>query len=47
MVQGIGQRMQKEILVDDVGTFRQLTQNLANKHLTSYQRETQSKWEFF
>ncbi|PWA96655.1 shoot gravitropism 2 (SGR2) [Artemisia annua] len=41
MVHGIGQRLQKANLVDDVGTFRQLTQNLADKHLTSYQRETQ------
>nr|GEV11683.1 phospholipase SGR2 [Tanacetum cinerariifolium] len=41
MVHGIGQRLQKANLVDDVGTFHQLTQNLADLHLTSYQRETQ------
>nr|GFB02143.1 phospholipase SGR2-like isoform X1 [Tanacetum cinerariifolium] len=39
MVHGIGQRLQKANLVDDVGTFRQLTQNLADLHLTSYQQE--------
>ncbi|KAD4180446.1 hypothetical protein E3N88_29037 [Mikania micrantha] len=41
MVHGIGQRLQKANLVDDVGTFRQVTQNLADLHLTSYQRGTQ------
>ncbi|XP_076945933.1 phospholipase SGR2-like [Bidens hawaiensis] len=41
MVHGIGQRLQKANLVDDVGTFRLVTQNLADLHLTSYQRGTQ------
>ncbi|XP_071737236.1 phospholipase SGR2-like [Rutidosis leptorrhynchoides] len=41
MVHGIGQRLQKANLVDDVGTFRQVTQSLADLHLTSYQRGTQ------
>nr|XP_043630701.1 phospholipase SGR2-like isoform X2 [Erigeron canadensis] len=41
MVHGIGQRLQKANLVDDVGTFRQLTESLADLHLTSYQRGTQ------
>ncbi|KAM0037137.1 putative DDHD domain, alpha/Beta hydrolase [Helianthus debilis subsp. tardiflorus] len=41
MVHGIGQRLQKANLVDDVGTFRLVTQNLADLHLTSYQLGTQ------
>lgn len=41
MVHGIGQRLEKSNLVDDVGTFRQITAALAERHLTSYQRGTQ------
>ncbi|CAA0842411.1 Phospholipase SGR2 [Striga hermonthica] len=41
MVHGIGQRLEKSNLVDDVGNFRQLTANLAERHLTSHQRGTQ------
>ncbi|KAK3021855.1 hypothetical protein RJ639_047863 [Escallonia herrerae] len=41
MVHGIGQRLEKSNLVDDVGTFRQVTASLAERHLTSYQRGTQ------
>ncbi|KAG9458807.1 hypothetical protein H6P81_003315 [Aristolochia fimbriata] len=41
MVHGIGQRLEKANLVDDVGDFRQLTSSLAERHLTSYQRNTQ------
>nr|GEW46364.1 phospholipase SGR2 [Tanacetum cinerariifolium] len=41
MVHGIGQRLQKANLVDDVGIFRHLTASLAEQHLTTYQRRTQ------
>ncbi|KAL5704134.1 Phospholipase sgr2 [Ranunculus cassubicifolius] len=41
MVHGIGQRLEKANLVDDVGNFRQITASLAERHLTSYQRDTQ------
>ncbi|XP_057522695.1 phospholipase SGR2 [Amaranthus tricolor] len=41
MVHGIGQRLEKSNLVDDVTTFRHITSSLAEKHLTSYQRGTQ------
>ncbi|XP_019058038.1 PREDICTED: phospholipase SGR2-like isoform X2 [Tarenaya hassleriana] len=41
MVHGIGQRLEKSNLVDDVGNFRQITASLAEHHLTSYQLGTQ------
>ncbi|GAB2268431.1 hypothetical protein Dimus_003392, partial [Dionaea muscipula] len=41
MVHGIGQRLEKSNLVDDVSNFRQITSLLAEKHLTSYQRGIQ------
>ncbi|XP_052621901.1 phospholipase SGR2 isoform X1 [Lactuca sativa] len=41
MVHGIGQSLQKANLVDDVGTYRQVTESLADLHLTNYQRESQ------
>ncbi|KAJ7961435.1 Phospholipase SGR2 [Quillaja saponaria] len=41
MVHGIGQRLEKSNLVDDVGTFRHITAGLAEHHLTSHQRGTQ------
>ncbi|KAL3616262.1 Phospholipase sgr2 [Castilleja foliolosa] len=41
MVHGIGQRLEKSNLVDDVGTFRHVTASLAERHLTSYQRGIQ------
>ncbi|XP_024979811.1 phospholipase SGR2-like [Cynara cardunculus var. scolymus] len=41
MVHGIGQRLEKANLVDDVGTFRHITASLAEQHLTSYQHRTQ------
>nr|XP_043625139.1 phospholipase SGR2-like [Erigeron canadensis] len=41
MVHGIGQRLQKANLVDDVGIFRHVTSILSEEHLTSYQRRTQ------
>ncbi|KAL8142744.1 hypothetical protein V2J09_015776 [Rumex salicifolius] len=41
MVHGIGQRLQKSNLVDDVTNFRHMTSSLAKKHLTSNQRGTQ------
>ncbi|KAL8223393.1 hypothetical protein R6Q57_018868 [Mikania cordata] len=41
MVHGIGQRLEKANLVDDVGMFRHITAILAEQHLTSYQRRTQ------
>ncbi|MFS8022281.1 putative DDHD domain, alpha/Beta hydrolase [Helianthus anomalus] len=41
MVHGIGQRLEKANLVDDVGIFRHITAGLAEQHLTSYQRRTQ------
>ncbi|XP_024026506.1 phospholipase SGR2 isoform X3 [Morus notabilis] len=41
MVHGIGQRLEKSNLVDDVGNFRHITASLAELHLTSHQRSTQ------
>lgn len=41
MVHGIGQRLEKSNLVDDVGCFRHLTASIAERHLTSHQRGTQ------
>lgn len=41
MVHGIGQRLEKANLVDDVATFRQIVASLAEQHLTTYQRNTQ------
>ncbi|KAH7663805.1 alpha/beta-Hydrolases protein [Dioscorea alata] len=41
MVHGIGQRLEKANLVDDVGDFRRITASLAERHLTPYQRCTQ------
>lgn len=41
MVHGIGQRLEKSNLVDDVTNFRHITADLAEKHLTSYQRGAQ------
>ncbi|KAJ4964881.1 hypothetical protein NE237_016730 [Protea cynaroides] len=41
MVHGIGQRLEKANFVDDVGDFRHVTATLAERHLTSYQRDTQ------
>ncbi|KAK9023748.1 hypothetical protein V6N11_003949 [Hibiscus sabdariffa] len=41
MVHGIGQRLEKSNLVDDVGNYRHITANLAEQHLTSHQRHTQ------
>ncbi|KAL5543212.1 hypothetical protein UlMin_010922 [Ulmus minor] len=41
MVHGIGQRLEKSNLVDDVGTFRNITASLAERHLTSHQRSKQ------
>ncbi|KAK7341042.1 hypothetical protein VNO80_23966 [Phaseolus coccineus] len=41
MVHGIGQRLEKSNLVDDVGNFRHITANLAEQHLTGHQRGTQ------
>ncbi|XP_024522407.1 phospholipase SGR2 [Selaginella moellendorffii] len=41
MVHGIGQRLEKANLVDDVGTFRRTAAMLAEKHLTKYQRHSQ------
>ncbi|KAF7134374.1 hypothetical protein RHSIM_Rhsim08G0116000 [Rhododendron simsii] len=41
MVHGIGQRLEKSNLVDDVTNFRHITAKLAERHLTSYQRGTQ------
>ncbi|KAF6167109.1 hypothetical protein GIB67_041364 [Kingdonia uniflora] len=41
MVHGIGQRLEKANLVDDVGNFRHITASLAEQHLTSFQRDTQ------
>lgn len=37
MVHGIGQRLEKSNLVDDVSTFRQITASLAERHLTPHQ----------
>uniref|UniRef100_A0A0E0LQI7 DDHD domain-containing protein n=1 Tax=Oryza punctata TaxID=4537 RepID=A0A0E0LQI7_ORYPU len=41
MVHGIGQRLEKANLVDDVVDFRRVTANLAERYLTPYQRSTQ------
>ncbi|WCJ32629.1 Phospholipase SGR2 [Euphorbia peplus] len=41
MVHGIGQRLEKSNLVDDVGTFRHMTASLAEQHLTARQRSAQ------
>lgn len=41
MVHGIGQRLEKSNLVDDVGNFHHITASLAETHLTSHQRDTQ------
>ncbi|VAI88521.1 unnamed protein product [Triticum turgidum subsp. durum] len=41
MVHGIGQRLEKANLVDDVVDFRRVTANLADRYLTPYQRSTQ------
>lgn len=41
MVHGIGQRLEKSNLVDDVSNFRHITESLAERHLTSHQRITQ------
>lgn len=41
MVHGIGQRLEKANLVDDVATFRQIVASLAEQHLTTYQRNRQ------
>lgn len=41
MVHGIGQRLEKANLVDDVGTFRQTVSALAEQHLTTHQRNAQ------
>ncbi|KAF3790188.1 Phospholipase [Nymphaea thermarum] len=41
MVHGIGQRLEKANLVDDVATFRHITASLAERHISSYQRSTQ------
>ncbi|CAJ2655320.1 unnamed protein product [Trifolium pratense] len=41
MVHGIGQRLEKSNLVDDVGHFRHITASLAEQHLTSHQLGTQ------
>ncbi|KAI5057564.1 hypothetical protein GOP47_0027579, partial [Adiantum capillus-veneris] len=40
MVHGIGQRLEKANLIDDVGTFRHTTTLLAEQHLTSHQRNS-------
>jgi hypothetical protein len=41
MVHGIGQRLEKANLVDDVGAFRQTVSALAEQHLTPHQRNAQ------
>ncbi|KAG0628641.1 hypothetical protein M758_1G042200 [Ceratodon purpureus] len=41
MVHGIGQRLEKANLVDDVGAFRQTVTALSEQHLTSHQRNAQ------
>ncbi|XP_043810409.1 phospholipase SGR2 isoform X3 [Manihot esculenta] len=41
MVHGIGQRLEKSNLVDDVGDFRHITAGLAERHLTAHQRGAQ------
>ncbi|XP_042068147.1 phospholipase SGR2-like isoform X5 [Salvia splendens] len=41
MVHGIGQRLEKSNLVDDVGDFRLITARVAERHLTFHQLATQ------
>ncbi|CAA7407520.1 unnamed protein product [Spirodela intermedia] len=41
MIHGIGQRLEKANLVDDVGDFRHITASLAETHLSPYQRSMQ------
>lgn len=41
MVHGIGQRLEKANLVDDVGAFRQTVTALSEHHLTPHQRNAQ------
>ncbi|CAI0556497.1 unnamed protein product [Linum tenue] len=41
MVHGIGQRLEKSNLVDDVTEFRHITASLAERHLTSHQLAAQ------
>ncbi|CAM6040875.1 unnamed protein product, partial [Sphagnum compactum] len=41
MVHGIGQRLEKANLVDDVGAFRRTVSALAEQHLTPHQRNAQ------
>lgn len=41
MIHGIGQRLEKANLVDDVGDFRHITASLAETHLSPYQRNMQ------
>ncbi|XP_073291658.1 phospholipase SGR2-like isoform X1 [Primulina huaijiensis] len=41
VIHGIGQRLEKSNLVDDVATHRHVTERLAERHLTSHQRGTQ------
>ncbi|RQP03542.1 hypothetical protein POPTR_019G072300v4 [Populus trichocarpa] len=41
MVHGIGQRLEKSNLVDDVSSFRHITTSLSEQHLTSYQQGVQ------
>ncbi|VFQ66803.1 unnamed protein product [Cuscuta campestris] len=41
MVHGIGQRLEKSNLVDDVGDFRHVTASLAERHLSVYQLSKQ------
>ncbi|GAB2219642.1 hypothetical protein Droror1_Dr00007279 [Drosera rotundifolia] len=41
MVHGIGQRLEKSNLIDDVSNFREITSIMAEKHLTPYQRGVQ------
>ncbi|XP_050123981.1 phospholipase SGR2-like isoform X1 [Malus sylvestris] len=41
MVHGIGQRLEKSNLVDDVANFHLITASLAETHLTSHQRDSQ------
>ncbi|KAL9382373.1 hypothetical protein Peur_025408 [Populus x canadensis] len=41
MVHGIGQRLEKSNLVDDVSSFRHITTSLSEQHLNSYQRGVQ------
>ncbi|XP_062107910.1 phospholipase SGR2 isoform X2 [Humulus lupulus] len=41
MVHGIGQRLEKSNLVDDVGTFCHITASLAERHITQHQNGIQ------